>query len=469
MTTVAGVYVTDPDGAPEDPTGLWRRLTDELPIWPSHLVPTTPQRAAAGRRHRHLPSPGGRRSGEVSLVTWDVAPDADPARIADLSAAPRLHRCPARRAEGPGLRPPQAGQAPGDQPGHPLDRAADHGRRTPAAGCSPPRRASPRCASSPRACPGWSSPWPRSRCWYAGAASVRCWSSRAAPSAELTALSLVEAMLPVGLGLLVGWWASPPFVVRHRGRRTERRPGRLDAVLVGRRRARHGGGGLGRRRHGPASPRLGPRGDRGQPGPVAQRRPGAGRRRSDQRLPRRHRSSTRSRRRSRSRRWAPSAIVVSAVATTLLAWLVRRWLPRRLGPRLTLSRLARDPASAAAFLAATVAFGAAGYGLLFHASADDATTDKVATAVGANSVFGAERPRRGRGPRRRHRQVDRGAADRPQDQRLHRRPAVRRGRGDVRSRPRPGRRGSPAARLSDLLGELARRAGPRRGPGAARR
>jgi hypothetical protein len=56
------------------------------------------------------------------------------------------------------------------------------------------------------------------------------------------------------------------------------------------------------------------------------------------------------------------------------------------------SRLARDPASAAAFLAATVAFGAAGYGLLFHASANDATTDKVATTVGANSVFGVGDP-----------------------------------------------------------------------------
>ncbi len=89
---------------------------------------------------------------------------------------------------------------------------------------------------------------------------------------------------------------------------------------------------------------------------------------------------------------AAAAIVVSAVATALLARLVRRWLPRRLGPRLALSRLARDPASATAFLAATVAFGAAGYGLLFHASAEDATTDKIATAVGANSVFGVDDP-----------------------------------------------------------------------------
>ena len=89
---------------------------------------------------------------------------------------------------------------------------------------------------------------------------------------------------------------------------------------------------------------------------------------------------------------AAAAIVVSAVATALLARLARRWLPRRLGPRLALSRLARDPVSATAFLAATVAFGAAGYGLLFHASADDATTDKIATAVGANSVFGVDDP-----------------------------------------------------------------------------
>ena len=84
--------------------------------------------------------------------------------------------------------------------------------------------------------------------------------------------------------------------------------------------------------------------------------------------------------------------MVSTVATAVLGRLVRRWLPRRLGPRLAVSRLARDPASAAAFLAATVAFGAAGYGLLVHASAEDATTDKIATAVGANSVFGVDDP-----------------------------------------------------------------------------
>jgi hypothetical protein len=31
---VTGVYETDAHGAPRDPTGLWRRLADELPVWP---------------------------------------------------------------------------------------------------------------------------------------------------------------------------------------------------------------------------------------------------------------------------------------------------------------------------------------------------------------------------------------------------------------------------------------------------
>ena len=124
-----------------------------------------------------------------------------------------------------------------------------------------------------------------------------------------------------------------------------------------------------------------------------------------------------------------------------------------------MSRLARDPASAAAFLAATIAFGAAGYGLLVHASADDATTDKVATAVGANSVFGLSDP----GPAA-ELAADVGKSTvvlrtGPQDQRLHRRPPVRRGRGDVRRgrelvaavlRPRGVRPGGAAARRTDL-------------------
>ena len=165
---------------------------------------------------------------------------------------------------------------------------------------------------------------------------------------------------------------------------------------------------------------------------------------------------------------AAAAIVVSTVATALLGRLVRRWLPRRLGPRLAVSRLARDPASAAAFLAATVAFGAAGYGLLVHASADDATTDKVATAVGANSVFGVDDP------------VAAAAL------------AADTGRSTVVLRTIPRINGFTGDRLfavdaatfaqaalwsprfagrelSDILGELARGAGPRRGPGRARR
>ena len=285
-------------------------------------------------------------------------------------------------------------------------------------------------------------------------------------SAELTALSLVEALLPIGLGLLVGWWASPPFVAAIVGV-DGAAPRALDAVLVGlvvlaTVAVASAADAMARHRRA-----VGPRGHHGQPAPVAQRRPGAGRRRGDQRLPRRQGFDAVTAAFPLAA-VAAAAIVVSAVATTLLAWLVRRWLPRRLGPRLVVSRLARDPASAAAFLAATIAFGAAGYGLLVHASADDATTDKVATAVGANSVFGVSDPVEAAELAADVGEVDRGAADRPPDQRLHRRPPVRRGRGDVRRgrelvaavlRPRRVRPGRPAAR----------RAGPRRGAGAARR
>ncbi len=31
-------------------------------------------------------------------------------------------------------------------------------------------------------------------------------------SVELTTLSLLETLIPIGMGLLAGWWASPPFV-----------------------------------------------------------------------------------------------------------------------------------------------------------------------------------------------------------------------------------------------------------------
>ena len=83
MATVAGVYATDPDGVPEDPTGLWGRIIDQLPGWPSHVEPTAPQLpllVADTDTYRALVA----GVGEVSLVTWDVAPDANPVRLADL-------------------------------------------------------------------------------------------------------------------------------------------------------------------------------------------------------------------------------------------------------------------------------------------------------------------------------------------------------------------------------------------------
>ena len=209
-------------------------------------------------------------------------------------------------------------------------------------------------------------------------------------SAELTALSLVEVVIPVGLGLLVGWWASPPFVAAIVGV-DGAAPRALDAVLVGlvvlaTVAVASGADALARHRR--TSGRTVISASRipwrsavlalAGAGAISAYRGGSGFDAVTAAFP--------------LAAVAAAAIVVSAVATTLLAWLVRRWLPRRLGPRLVLSRLARDPASAAAFLAATVAFGAAGYGLLVHASADDATTDKVATAVGANSVFSVSDP-----------------------------------------------------------------------------
>jgi hypothetical protein len=209
-------------------------------------------------------------------------------------------------------------------------------------------------------------------------------------SLELTALSLVETVLPVGLGLLAGWWASPPFVSAIVGDGGVG-PRPLDVVLLG---------GVVLATVGVAS----------AADALARHRRTAGRTVvSASRVPWRsavlalagagaisaYRGGTEFDAVTAAFPLAAVgavAIVVSTVATALLGRLVRRWLPRRLGPRLTVSRLARDPASSAAFLAATVAFGAAGYGLLVHASADDATTDKIATTIGANSVFGVDDP-----------------------------------------------------------------------------
>ncbi len=71
-------------------------------------------------------------------------------------------------------------------------------------------------------------------------------------SLELTALSLVEAVLPVGLGLLVGWWASPPFVSAIVGDGGVG-PRPLARRARGRCRARNSGRGLRRRRRRPGT------------------------------------------------------------------------------------------------------------------------------------------------------------------------------------------------------------------------
>ena len=388
LATVTGVYVTDSDGAPADPTGVWGDLTDELPIWPSHLVPTAervPLLVGDTDTYRALT----RGIGELTVVTWDVSPEAAPPRIADLTQL--LESTDALRDE---LKDPSSDlrkrvRHQGNNPvtmstglsaivvntrgGLFATKEGITAVRVLAAGLSWVVVALAAVALLVR---------------RRGERQVLVEQGRS--SAELTALSLVEVVVPVALGLLVGWWASPPFVAAIVGV-DGAAPRALDALLVGlvvlaTVGVASGADALARHRRTSGRTVISAsrvpwrsavlalagagaisayRGDRGFDAVTAAFPLAA---------------------------VAAAAIVVSAVATTLLAWLVQRWLPRRLGPRLVLSRLARDPTSAAAFLAATIAFGAAGYGLLVHASADDATTDKVATAVGANSVFNISDP-----------------------------------------------------------------------------
>jgi hypothetical protein len=386
--TVTGVYVTDAEGAPEDRTGLWGRLTDQLPGWPDHVVPTTPKLpllVADTRTYRALIA----GMHELSLVTWDVALAAHQPRIADLT---RLYdSADALREE---LKNPSSD----------LHEQVEHRGANPVSfdtGLSRmvvENRAGLRAAEQGVAAvrvlaAGLS--------WLvialaAVALLVRRRGERQVlveqgrSSLELTALSLVEAVLPIGLGLLAGWWASPPFVSAIVGDGGVG-PRPLDAVLLG-------------------GVVLATVGVAAAADALARHRRTSGRTViSASRIPWRsavlavagagaisaYRGGTEFDAVTAAFPLAAvgaAAIVVSTVATALLGRLVRRWLPRRLGPRIAVSRLARDPASAAAFLAATVAFGAAGYGLLVHASADDATTDKIATAVGANSVFGVDDP-----------------------------------------------------------------------------
>jgi hypothetical protein len=386
--TVTGVYLTDATGAPRDRSGLWHRLADELPVWPGHLVETTPQLplvVADTDAYRALVA--GIR--ERSLVTWDVAPSADPARIADLN---RLY------ASADALR---------DELN---DRATDLSKEVRHRGRNLVSVDTGLSAMVVQARGGL-------RATDQGVAAVRVLAAglswlvvalaavallvrrrgerqvlveQGRSSFELTVLSTVEAVLPVTVGLLLGWWATPAFVSAIVG--PDGTPPRVrDALLVGLvvlatvgvASAADAFG-----RHRLASGRTVPSSRRvpwrsavlalAAVGAVSAYRGGGDFDAITAAFP--------------LTAVAAAAIVISTVATALLARLATRWLPRRLGPRITLSRLARDPASATAFLAATIAFGAAGYGLLFHASADDATTDKVATQVGANSVFAVDDP-----------------------------------------------------------------------------
>ena len=429
MATVTGIYVTDSDGAPQDPTGRWGGIIDDLPGWPSHLVQTTPQiplLVADTDTYRALV----RGIGETTLVTWDVAPDAQPVRLADLE-----------RLDGSveGLRDELA------DPSSDFSKQVTHrgnirvtlstGLPDMIVGTRAGLRATRDGVAAVRILAAGLS-------WLvvmlaAVALLVRRRGERQVlveqgrSVVELTTLSVVEAVLPVGLGLLVGWWVSPPFVSAIVGADGVA-PRPLVAALVGAvvlatvgvasaadAAARH------RRASGRAliaasrvpwrSAVLALAGA----GAISIYRGGTGFDAVTAAFP--------------LAAVGAAAIIVSTAATWLLARLVRRWLPRRLGPRLTLSRLARDPASAAAFLAATVAFGAAGYGLLFHASAEDADHGQGRDHRRRQQRLRSGRPGCGRGPRRGHRPVDRGAPYDPPDQRLHRRPAVRGGHGDVRT------------------------------------
>ena len=137
--------------------------------------------AAAGRGHRHLPDPGGRHraSSRSSPGTWR------PTRARRGSRTSRGSPTPPTvlrdELEDPSSDLYQQVKHRGSNPVSLSTGLPGMVAESPRPGCTPRTRASPPCASSPRGCPGWSSPWPRSRCSYAGAASARCWSSRAAP------------------------------------------------------------------------------------------------------------------------------------------------------------------------------------------------------------------------------------------------------------------------------------------------
>jgi hypothetical protein len=386
--TVTGVYVTDRVGGPEDPTGLWRDLADELPTWPAHLEETSPQiplLVADADTYRALAA----GIGERSLDTWDVVPDADPVRIADVQrlvvAQNELEaelRNPDSRlsqqidSEGPNDVTVFGGLAP-------MVDAARTGYSATIEGVSAVRVVGMGLSWLVIALAAVALLFRRR-----GERQVLVDEGRS--SVELAALTLVEVLVPVGLGLAAGLAASQPFVARIVG--TEGTPVRpQDTAVVG--------------LVALATLVVASFGDAVQRHRRISGRSTAVRRR----IPWRTAVLTVAGAGAVSAYAGGSdfdtvtalfplaavgaaAILVSTAATALLARLARRWLPSRLGPRLTFSRLARDPSAATAFLAATVAFGAVGYGLLFQVSADDAASDKVAARVGATSVFQLSSP-----------------------------------------------------------------------------
>ena len=429
MATVTGVYVTDPDGAPEDPSGLWGRIIDQLPIWPSHLVPTTPQLpllVADIDTYRAMVK--GIR--ETTLVTWDVAPDADPLRLADLQrlddsvealrdeladsssdfSEQVTHRGNIRVTLSTGL-PDMIG-------GDPRRAARDPGRRR--------RRARPRrgavLAGRRPGC-GRAAGTPPRRAPGAGRAGpLRGGADHPEPRRGRAPGRAGAARRVVG---------QSSVRVRHRGCRRSR-ASTAGRCSRGRRRARHGGRGLGRRCRGPAPPGLGPSRRLGQPGPVAQRRAGPGRRRSDHHLPRGDRVR-------RDHGGVPA-----------------RGGGRRGDHRLDAGHLAVGAAgpTVAATPAGSPAHpvpAGAGPGLGRRVPRGDGRLRSRRLRIAVPRLRGRRdhgqdrdhgrrqqrlrrgRPGGGRRARRGHRPVDGGAPHDPADQRLHGRPAVRGGHRDVRA------------------------------------
>ncbi len=429
VATVTGIYVTDSDGAPQDPTGRWGGMIDDLPGWPSHLVQTTPQiplLVADTDTYRALV----RGIGETTLVTWDVAPDAHPVRLADLE-----------RLDGSveGLRDELA------DPSSDFSKQVTHrgnirvtlstGLPDMIVGTRAGLRATRDGVAAVRILAAGLS-------WLvvmlaAVALLVRRRGERQVlveqgrSVVELTALSVVEAVLPVGLGLLVGWWVSPPFVSAIVGADGVA-PRPLVAALVG----------------GVVLATVG----------VASAADAAARHR---------RASGRALIAASRVPWR-SAVLALAGAGAISIYrggtgfdAVAGGVPARGGGRRRDHRL--DGGHLAAGAAGTTVAAApagppahpvpagAGPGLRHGVPRGDSRVrcGRLRVAVprlrrGRDHGQGRDHRRRqqrlrsgrpgcGRGPRRGHRPVDRGAPNDPPDQRLHRRPAVRGGHGDVRA------------------------------------